>query len=861
MNNTFKLFEPFLSRVSRSFRLWKRSESPESFSVIFDRFREVLERNNRSLEIITDMGEKLGGDYLFDVMYIRKAYGELREEIRGSILNFDLLTRNRYPELHAAYERIDTLIRRMVDGIPSMAREMVISFDNIDWHKFREVGGKNAHLSEVKNRLKLNVPEAFVITTDAFDAFIDHNGLRERIAQRPDAMIDETAMKALQESILQGEIPAVIDIALRDALEKIREKSGDCFLAVRSSAEEEDGGFSFAGQFETILNVHLDDVAVKDAYKKVVASLYSSKAMAYQRQLGYEIGRMRMAVGCVVMVDAVSSGVMYSTGPGGNEGYLLINATWGLGGSLVEGKIDGDLYVVRKESEPEMVNAAYGKKGSMMISLKEGGTTEVRTPDDMEMKPCLTGEQIAELAREGMIIEKYFGNPCDIEWAIGKSGTISILQARPLMIQGEGERPAIVDEDWADSGYALLFRNRGTVVQKGAGSGKVFAVKHPDELNSFPKGAVLVARHDSSLFVQVMPIASAIITEIGTPMSHMATLCREMKVPTVVNVGDAVLTLKQGQEVTLYAGDENTVAVYEGVARHLLARGQADSVMMEDVYEFRKKRYIMRYITPLNLVDPLMNEFTPEGCKSMHDILRFMHEKAVAELVESARRESIRSRGHGNVMKLDISVPAGIIVMDIGGGLDVHSDDTKATLEQIRSVPLRAIIRGMVHPGLWQSEAISLKVNDFLSSMMRMPDIVSDSEHYAGYNIAVISKEYVNLSIRFGYHFTMLDCYCSDSARNNHIYFRFVGGATDIVKRSRRVELIAAILREYGFNITTKGDLIVARLANIGRDETEALLDKVGRLIAYTRQLDALLHDDSAVTQYTRDFLSGHYEH
>ncbi|MDA8432111.1 MAG: hypothetical protein M0Z60_04000, partial [Nitrospiraceae bacterium] len=125
--------------------------------------------------------------------------------------------------------------------------------------------------------------------------------------------------------------------------------------------------------------------------------------------------------------------------------------------------------------------------------------------------------------------------------------------------------------------------------------------------------------------------------------------------------------------------------------------------------------------------------------------------------------------------------------------------------------------------------------------------------------VAVASGEYVNLSIRFGYHFNMLDCYCSDNARNNHVYFRFVGGATDIVKRSRRVELIAAILREYGFNIITKGDLVIGRLANISRGELEKVLDHIGRLIGYTRQLDAVLNDDSSVERFVRNFLEERY--
>ena len=105
----------------------------------------------------------------------------------------------------------------------------------------------------------------------------------------------------------------------------------------------------------------------------------------------------------------------------------------------------------------------------------------------------------------------------------------------------------------------------------------------------------------------------------------------------------------------------------------------------------------------------------------------------------------------------------------------------------------------------------------------------------------------------------MIDCYCSEKARNNHIYFRFVGGATDIVKRSRRVNFIAEVLKEHGFGLNIKGDLLVARLSNISQDRIQELLDQLGRLISYTRQLDAMLHSDELVTRYTADFLAGKY--
>ena len=160
---------------------------------------------------------------------------------------------------------------------------------------------------------------------------------------------------------------------------------------------------------------------------------------------------------------------------------------------------------------------------------------------------------------------------------------------------------------------------------------------------------------------------------------------------------------------------------------------------------------------------------------------------------------------------------------------------------------------------MWHSDIVPLKVGDFLSSMVRMPDITTDAESYVGYNVAVVSGDYVNLSLRFGYHFNMLDCYMSENARNNHIYFRFVGGATDMVKRSRRVQLIALILKGQGFNLKTKGDLIIARLANLDRARMGEILDQLGRLVSYTRQMDAVIKSDDDVERYAGNFMAGDY--
>ncbi len=846
-----------VENIRSMFGLTKREkgQSPP-FDVVFRRFREVLENNNRALEIITDMGDKLGGDYIFDIVYVKSAYSDLSSAVSRSVQLFDSLTGGGHHAIHGVFQRIDDHIRGMIHDTVRSSVGLVLPLENISWDLAEYVGGKNAGLAELKNYLKLPVPDAFAVTTQAYDIFMRHNGL-DTLMER--AAADNAAPANIHDLVLNATVPRELATALEEAVGRLKQKcGGECYLAVRSSGGEEDGEFSFAGQFETFLNVPAEKTAVIEAYKRVVASLFSPGALAYQKTLGFPPGKIKMAVSCMVMIDAAASGVIYSSNPSGDRDTLVVNSAPGLGTSVVEGKTDADLFVVRKETPLKLAIKRAGRKEAMITGKKGGGTAAIPVPPEQQHALSLSDEAALEIAGIAMAIERHFRKPMDIEWAVDKDAKIRILQARPLTIPEKSG----VDSHIAkrpEQSPEILMKEKGLPVQKGAGGGRVFVVRNPGDLANFPKGAVLVAKHDSSDFVRVMPFASAIITDTGTQTSHMASLCREFRIPAAVNTREATSLLKDGEKVTLHVDDEGGIKVYAGVVRELIESEGVAAVTMERLYEYRRQKYILRYISPLNLVDPLLDNFTPEACKTMHDVLRFIHEKSVAGLIDGARYGDRMLKKQAAV-KLDIPIPAGIIVIDIGGGLAIPEGKDRAAFEDIVSVPFRAVVKGMLHPGVWHSEAVSLKVNDFLSSMMRMPDITADRSEYVGFNVAVVSREYMNLSLRFGYHFNMIDCFCSENARYNHIYFRFVGGATDISKRSRRIQLIAGILKNYEFNIKTKGDLIIARLANINRDEMEFLLDQAGRLIAFTRQLDAVLHDDGAVERYGKNFMEGNYD-
>ncbi len=847
MKNAAAWLREGLARIG--VRTWKRVSPNE----LFTRFRAVLDSNNRSLEIITDIGDTLGGDYLFDIQYVRRSYRDLSAALERSLTSFDELTDGRYRSLLAVYRSIDGNIRHAIDGASPPKNDLVVFVEDIDDNAARAVGGKSMNLAELVNRIGAPVPDAFVITTQACDAYLRHNRIRERAGLTGEASAGVNYEEA-QELILHGEMPPELAKAVERGLRKLKKRCrGDCYLAVRSSAGEEDGDFSFAGQFETVLNVPAETSAVEKAYRKVLASLYAPGPVAYQQRLGYRPADMQMAVVCMVMVDAAVSGVAYSRDPQEATDGVIINAAWGLGTSIVEGVADPDQFRVNRDDPPVELERRIGTKDTLTVRMNGGGTVIVPVPMTARARASLSPEQVTGIAGLALKIEQHFRRPQDIEWAIDGAGNVFILQSRPL-------RPSVLvqrgpDQVSPEIGEEPIARKNGLSVHQGAAAGRVFILRNLSELDRVPPGAILVARHDSSQFVRVMADVAAIITDRGALTSHMASLSREFRLPTAVNTGDMTRTLVHGQQVTVQV-DEQAVTVYPGVVPQILGQAVGRAVRMEELAEYRKKRYLLRYITPLNLVDPLRDEFTPKSCRTLHDILRFIHEKSVARLIDQAEEGR---RSHRPV-HLDLSIPAGIVLIDIGDGVANAGNRDRVGAEQVTSVPMRAVINGMTHPGLWRSDAVPLRVQDFLTSMLRATDIVADGAPRATASVAVVSREYANLNLKFGYHFIILDCYCSDKVRNNHLYFRFAGGATDITKRSRRLRFMEMVLKDRGFLVRLKGDMLIARLAGIGREEMETQLEVLGRLISFTRQLDAVLRDDDMAELYAGNFLAGIYD-
>lgn len=825
-----------------------------TFVDVFQKFKTLLELNNKTLELIADMGDKLSGDYIFDKHYIHSTSQKMADYVYKLIYNLNSIAPHKYLELYDAFNRINSEIESELQGrlvIPESSFTMPYRMVNRDYSDV--VGSKNANLAELKNFLQINTPDGFAITTGAFQVYMEYNNIWKKILPiiqkwiRGELSINH-ASRAIQDLINAGSIPNQLKKELKKAIDELHSTNPEkpLFLAIRSSAWGEDSEHTFAGQFLSLLNEPAENLY--KAYKAVLASAYSENAMQYRRDKGYDEHEVAMAVACQTMVDASVSGVIYTLDPQNQDiDTILISSTWGLGAPIVSGDVEADQFSLNRDPPHDVKSLRIVRKKHQLVPIDEGGTKKETVPEDIQTKSSLKNEQLNELAMQALIIERYFKKPQDIEFSYSKDGTLFILQARPLNIRSK--RPRLVDNiPETLKNVRTIFAGKGSIAQKGIGIGKVFLIKSEEDLDHFPESAVLVARNTSPRFAKVIRKASAVITDIGSPTGHMATIAREFRVPTIVNTKIATNVLKQGQEITVDA-EEN--AVYEGKVKELCYYEFSEE-SFEESYEYRLLRRILKKISPLNLLDPLDKTFKPRYCKTFHDIIRFVHEKAVEEIINlgyyDARAADSRS------FKLHLPVPLDLVLIDIGGGIESQIKDLEITFEKILSIPMAAFVEGLISPGAWNTDPMAVDFGSFMSSLTRTFSSSLASPKYIGQNLGVISLNYSNISLRLGYHFNMIDAYISEDLNDNYAYFRILGGVTDLTRRSRRAKLIGEILSINDFRVDLRGDLVVARIRKLGFEEMKEKLRLIGLLVAFTRQLDVKMVNDNQITKFIHNF-------
>jgi pyruvate,water dikinase len=450
-----------------------------------------------------------------------------------------------------------------------LEQDYIAPLETLSMRDVPQVGGKNASLGEMIGALSglgVAVPGGFATTAKAFWDTLEQNGLRERIRARLEGL-DVNDVAALQNAgrdirsmVEAADLPASLEQGIRQAYAVMGDNVD---VAVRSSATAEDlPDASFAGQQETYLNIHGAD-AVVEHVKKVFASLYNDRAIAYRVHHGFDHGQVALSAGIQRMVrsDLAAAGVAFTLDTeSGFRDVVFITSSYGLGETVVQGAVNPDEFFVHKPTGA-IISKALGSKAIQLV-YGQHGTVQHETPEDKRRQFSLVDEDVRRLAQMAITIEKHYGRPMDIEWAKdGETGELFIVQARPETVKA---RAGMVSENYRLRSIGKV-RISGRAIGQKIGVGRVCVVDSPREMEQVRPGDVLVADMTDPDWEPVMKRAAAIVTNRGGRTCHAAIVARELGIPAVVGTNEATTVLRDGDEVTVSCAEGDTGKVYEGL--------------------------------------------------------------------------------------------------------------------------------------------------------------------------------------------------------------------------------------------------------------------------------------------------------
>lgn len=790
----------------------------------YEALKQLLNFDIACHEQMAEFQDMLHGGFPEDLAAIRKRFANFSLQVYGMVEALETMAPGSYVSLKSYHKKFDFYTRFLLAPPKiDIAPPFVLTLQEITTDN-GQIGNKAKNLAIVHNQLELPVPNGFAVTSGAFHYFIEFNDLRHSIDEilatvnihQPHSL-NESSRK-LQDLILNAEVPPVIAQAMLDAYDSWPNRdNSQVKVAVRSSAISEDGNFSFAGQYATLLDTERQNIAL--AYRQVIASKYSSQALFYRICLGLGDEETAMSVLIQEMIPAKCSGVLYTCGISSKEtdDILQLHVVPGQGNSLVSGAENPVTYTLTKSNPLQMVS-------------------------QLPTAPILSEEQAIKIAQLGLQIETSFAGAQDIEWAMDSEDRLFILQARPLHLSNNTS--AAPESEQRDH---LILLDGCQQASPGVAAGHVYQLDSAHQLEDIPDGAILVTRDSPPEYVQVINRLAAVLAEHGSRASHFATVAREFGVPYLTGIREVCDRFQPGRTLTV---DAEKGVVYEGWIDSLVShsskrtnQGQYPRILKE----------ALKFITPLELVDAAGKNFTPEGCRSMHDIIRFCHEKALLSMFTTGRPGT----GRG-ALRLVADIPLDVFLFDVGGGFTVKVEKQQSVqLNEITSVPFQAVWKGLSHPGVqWKQKPFDWEAYDKIELAGGVPP-KKDSFAFASY--AVIGTDYLHFNIRFGYHFTVLDVMCGENKAENHCMLRFAGGGGDYEQRLLRIDFIAGVLEGLEFTVDKKADLLEAKLPSLPADIMKEKLDMVGRLLGATKLMDMVLVDQQMVAEYVQDFYKGRY--
>ncbi|MGA3191597.1 MAG: phosphoenolpyruvate synthase [Candidatus Bathyarchaeia archaeon] len=466
-----------------------------------------------------------------------------------------------------------------------MRKDLVIWFENLRKTDIPSVGGKNANLGEMISA-GMPVPPGFAITAYAYKKFIEETKIAAKIYEIIDETVTdvndpgqyELASKKIRELIEATSMPKEIENAIRVAYEELSKKINvkEPFVAVRSSATAEDlADASFAGQQETFLNTRGAKSVLLNTVK-CWSSLFTPRAIFYRNEKGFAHEKVFISVGVQKMVNSEAAGVIFTLNPvTGDTSQIVIEGNYGLGEAVVSGSVTPDDFVVDKESMKIIERRIVKKTVQYVRDLKTGHTIHEEVPLEKQQLPCINDQEIAKLTELAKRIEKHYGKPQDIEFAIDGDiefpENVFMTQSRPETVWSAKLSEAPARSEAAEVKPELKVVVKGIAAGKrGYGIGIAKIVANPQEAAKvMKKGDILVTDMTNPDYVPFMKLAGAIVTDKGGVTCHAAIVSRELGIPCVVGTEKATQVMVTGKEYTV---DSRGGVVYEGALQTLTAQ-------------------------------------------------------------------------------------------------------------------------------------------------------------------------------------------------------------------------------------------------------------------------------------------------
>ncbi len=849
-----------LERLTRWWRERRRATQAlvlEDLKARYHALRVFQENNARALEIIglVDAALAAGDDEAVGRL-LDESFAVCAELVDG----LNMLSGGGHERYYATHQRLFAAVAEARGGLDAAGARLplVLPLDAVQPGQARQVGTKAANLAELR-AMGLPVPDGFAVTTRACRDFLEQAGLAGEIRSRldalrtdPDAAPDVAA--DIGRAIAAAPLPGPLSQALDEAWAALA-ASGPLALSARSSAVAEDrADHSFAGQFSSVLNV-TDPEALGAAYRRVVASCFGARALAYRLRAGLPLTDFDMAVLCQRMVDARCAGICMTTDPTApDRGRMLVSAVPGLGTLAVGGEAPADVYhPARDGGRLFHAEALVADKTDAEVAAPGGGLTRAPVPEAERRAPLLSRAELAELVRLARRIENLEGAPQDIEWAFDRQGAPRILQARPL-------RLAAVPAGGARLRAEGAVLAPGLCASPGKAVGRVLTVRDAAELEAAradgPQPRILLLSQSVVDAARRLCDFAGLIVDVGNPADHLSCIAREYAVPMVTGTMTAARDVPDGAWVVL---DADRGRVHEAPP-DIWAPGEAEAPARERCAPRAqgdpRREALRALVVPLNLTDAYGATFSPLECRSLHDLVRLLHENAVLAMFNAG--DGVMDQAGSLLRRLDIGVPFHFLAIDLGGAFLGAPARGALGPQDVTSRPLAALIRGLTTPGLsWHSAPPVGALAGLLSRTM----LDKGGARPAGeFNYALAARDYLNLNARMEFHFAMLDAVCGPMAPANYARFRFKGGGTGAERCRRRTAFIAQVLTARGFTCALAGDLISAQLVGAPRPAMEEHLEMLGRLLGYSRLLDAQMNDDEAPARYAKAFLDGRWD-